>query len=223
MNLGLLSLAFSAGVVTFFNPCAYAMLPAYISYHFIRRSKPSSLTKNLLWGVSVGGAVSLGFMAVFLAVGGIVSLVGAQIGPYLPWAAIVVGVALVVLGAFWLMGIRPSLAISPKISLSDGKLPFFGFGVGYAVASMACALPVFLMVMFAAVGSGGFLSGLLIFFIYSLGMVVVMIPLTIAVATSKNLVLRYFERAMPWIHKAGAVILVVAGLYLIFLQRPKLG
>lgn len=94
----------------------------------------------------------------------------------------------------------------------------FLFGVGYATASAACAFPVFLMVVFAAMSSGGFLSDVLIFLMYSLGMVVLMVSMAMAVAASKNLVLHRFGRIVPYVRKVGAVILILAGIYLIYLQ-----
>ena len=216
---GLLSLAFSAGLITFFNPCAYAMLPAYVAYHFSQRgSKATPITRSLIKGAGTGAAVSLGFISVFLAIGTLVSLAGAHIKPYLPWAAVVIGGILIALGILWLANVRLSFFVSPRAPLKGGYLHFFIFGVGYAAASVACALPVFLMVVFAAVSSGGLLSGLLIFLAYSLGMVVVMIPLAMAVSASKDLTLLRFERVMPYVRKIGAVILIIAGVYLIYIQ-----
>jgi len=215
----LLSLAFSAGLLTFFNPCAYAMLPAYVAYQFSRRGGAStSITQSLIKGVGIGAAVSLGFITVFLAIGALVSLAGAQIKPYLPWASIVIGGIIIVMGILWLANVRLSFFVSTRAPLKGGYHHFFIFGVGYAAASVACALPVFLMVVFTALSSGGLLSGLLIFLAYSLGMVVVMIPLAVTVSVSKNLALLRFERVMPYVQKISAVILIIAGVYLIYTQ-----
>jgi len=216
----LLSLAFSAGFLTFFNPCAYAMLPAYIAYQFSQRgSEAATITRSLIKGAGTGAAVSLGFITVFIAIGTLVSLAGAQIKPYLPWASIVIGGIIIALGILWLANIRLSFFfVSPRAPLKGGYFHFFIFGVGYATASVACALPVFLMVVFTALSSGGLLSGLMIFLAYSLGMVVVMIPLAITISATKNLTLLRFERVVPYVQKIGAVILIIAGVYLIYTQ-----
>ncbi len=215
----LLSLAFGAGLITFFNPCAYAMLPAYVAYHFSRHeSKSATMARSLIKGASAGAVVSLGFISVFLTIGALVSLAGVQIGPYLPWAAIVIGIILIALGILWLANVKLSFFVSYRAPLRGGWFSFFIFGVVYATASVACALPVFLMVVFSAVSSGGLLSGLLIFLAYSLGMIVVMVPLAMVVSASKDLALRRFERVMPYVRKIGAVILIIAGVYLIYLQ-----
>lgn len=219
VNPALLSLAFSAGLVTFFNPCGYAMLPAYVAYHLGQREdKVSTIDQNLIKGIGVGAVVSLGFISVFLVIGAPVSLAGAQIGPYLPRAGIAIGAILIALGILWLANIRLSFFVSPKAPLGGGGVSFFIFGVGYAIASAACAFPVFLMIVGTAVSSGGLLSGLLIFLAYSLGMVVVMVPLTMAIAVSKNFTQRHLERMLPYMRKIGAAILIIAGAYLIYLQ-----
>ncbi|MEM3421770.1 MAG: cytochrome c biogenesis protein CcdA [Candidatus Hadarchaeum sp.] len=178
------------------------MLPAYVAYHFRRRGI-ISMRKSVAEGASVGAAVSFGFITVFLMTGTLVSLLGVQIGPYSPWAMIAVGEFLIALGLLWLAGVKLSLSVSLPAPLRGGLLSFFIFGVGYAIASTACALPVFLMVVFTAISSGELLSGLLIFLAYSLGMAVLMVPLTIAVSTSKNLILHRFERVIPQVRKIG--------------------
>lgn len=65
----LMQLAFSAGVVTFFSPCSYALLPAYISYYLGRVSgeeRNISSLRGALKGVGVGTAATLGFLSVFI-------------------------------------------------------------------------------------------------------------------------------------------------------------
>ncbi len=219
VDFPLLSLAFGAGLITFFSPCAYAMLPAYITYHLSRReTKSGSVYRSYLEGAKVGGAMSLGFMLFLLAVGTIVSFAGVQIGQYLSHAAIVVGVILIVLGVLWLAKVRLSFLVSLRVPIRNGWLSFFAFGIAYAIGSATCALPVFLLVVFAAVISGGIISGLSIFLLYSLGMIVVMIPLSIAVSTSKDLILQRFERILPHVRKIGAVTMIIAGIYLISIQ-----
>jgi cytochrome c biogenesis protein CcdA len=218
MDYTLLSLAFGAGLVTFFNPCGYAMLPAYLAYHLSRQKRGTSAIESLVNGAGVGTMVSLGFISVFLATGALVSLVVAQINPYLPWVAVATGGVLIVLGILWLANIKPWFFVSLRAPLTGGYLSFFIFGVGYATASTACAFPVFLMVVFAAVESGGLLSGLLVFLAYSLGMMAVMVPLAMAVSMSKGLMARRFEKAVPYVQKIGAAILIIAGAYLIYHQ-----
>lgn len=219
MDLGVLSLAFSAGLVTFLSPCAYAMLPAYIGYQLSlsERQRDSPLI-SMLRGILSGGAVSLGFILVFSVMGALVSAIGVQIGPYLPLVGTGVGILLMILGVLWLTNVKLSFSVSAKVSLRRGYCSLFLFGIAYALASAACAFPVFLMVVFSAVSSGGFLSGVVTFLAYSLGMTSLMVPLAVGVSLSKNLMTLKLGKVLPYIQKVGALILISAGLYLIYLQ-----
>ena len=62
----------------------------------------------------------------------------------------------------------------------------FVFGVSYAVASLSCALPVFLAVTGAASATPTFLSGVLTYVVYGLGMAMLLLVLTIALAVAKG-------------------------------------
>lgn len=213
----LAGLAFSAGIIAFFNPCSYAMLPAYISYvlgrETERRRKPA--INSALEGASFGAAATLGFLSVFIAVGAVVSFVGEGIRPFYPWVLVGIGAILITLGALWLTGTPLYLHFAPRGRLKAAHISFYIFGIVYALAAIACVLPVFLMIVFSALSAGGFLSGLLIFLIYALGMGVMMIVVSMAVVLSKELLLRRFRSLMPYVHKVSAVILILAGIYIL--------
>lgn len=215
----LAGLAFSAGVAAFFNPCSYAMLPAYVSYYLGRggkREKTKSALRRGLEGAGFGSAATLGFLSVFLIVGALVSWVGEGIKPYFPWLSAVVGIVLVSMGLLWSANIPlPSLP-TLKAPLKTAHLSFYLFGVAYAFAAVSCVLPVFLMILLSALATGGFASGILIFIVYALGMGVMMITVAVAVALSKELLLRRFRSALPYVKKVSAAILIAAGAYLIY-------
>ncbi|MEX1126909.1 MAG: cytochrome C biogenesis protein, partial [Acidimicrobiia bacterium] len=96
----LLAAAFAAGMVATVNPCGFAMLPAYLGL-FIGDKGPSRGSALI-----VGGAVSIGFVAVFVVAGLLVATgVRAVIG-WIPWLAAVVGVGLIVVGVAELSGLH---------------------------------------------------------------------------------------------------------------------
>ncbi|MBA7607352.1 hypothetical protein ES703_14511 [subsurface metagenome] len=220
MDTVLAGLAFGAGVAAFFNPCSYAMLPAYVSYYLGRgdkNEKAKSTLRRGLEGAGFGTAATLGFLSVFLIVGTLVSWIGAGIRPYFPWLSVAVGIVLMALGLLWLMNISLPSPPSLKAPQKTAHLSFYFFGIAYAFAAVACVLPLFLMIVLSALTTGGFASGLLIFIIYALGMGTMMITVAVAVALSKGLLLRYFRSALPHIKKASAIILIAAGAYMIYL------
>ena len=73
-NYALFSLAFSAGLVSFINPCGFAMLPVYVTYYFKNEGlEKASAIRRIFAGLIFGFMVSLGFAAAFSIIGLIVS------------------------------------------------------------------------------------------------------------------------------------------------------
>jgi len=226
VDAALMGLAFSAGVIAFFNPCSYALLPSYISYYLGKGSKKEKAESPLrkgLKGAGVGAMATLGFLSVFVIIGALISLVSSEIGLYLPWLTAGVGVVFIILGALWLTGAPLSFPHALKISIGHTHLSFYFFGIAYALGSAACVLPIFLMVTLSALTTGGFLSGLLIFVSYALGMGIMMVGVAVAVALSEDMLLRHLPVMMKYVRKAGALILIAAGIYLIYFWYTTFG
>lgn len=140
--------AASAGMLSTINPCGFAMLPAYISYQ-LGAQDPSyssvSLPRRAIRAVGVGLAMTAGFITLFSSVGIVIALGGRAIIGLVPWAAVVVGLGLILLGASMLIGRTPRLAIASKLRAPNtvSWSGAFLFGIGYASASLSCTLPVF--------------------------------------------------------------------------------
>ncbi|KXB06379.1 hypothetical protein AKJ53_00455 [candidate division MSBL1 archaeon SCGC-AAA382F02] len=219
IDLALMGLAFSAGVVTFFNPCSYALLPAYISYYLGKHNdgkKTESILKRGLEGVGVGIEVTFGFLSVFVIIGVLISLVSSKIGAYLSWLIPGVGTILITLGGLWLLDISLSFPHPFEAPKGGKHVSFYLFGVVYALGSAACVLPIFLMVTLSALTTSGFLSGFLVFLSYALGMGIMMIGVATAVALSRDVLLKHFKKMVKYVRKSGALILIAAGVYLIY-------
>lgn len=218
----LIVLAFSAGMIAFLNPCGLAMLPSYVSYYLSRENGQSIMSKSILQGIGFGAIMTLGFVSVFATGGAILSYLGSRVIIYSFWMTLIIGVILILLGFLMLINRSFSLTMpikNPiKAPVKKGYSSIYLFGVGYAIASLSCTIPIFIMVVSTALSTGGFVNGTLIFLAYSLGMGSVMILLSIAVATSKELILRHLNSAMLYIKRISALILIVAGIYLIYFQ-----
>jgi len=232
MNPELFSFAFVAGMIAFFNPCGIAMLPAYVSYYLGRNATEDDAPLQSWWspglrGLGLGATVSIGFFTVFIVVGAVFSLLGTAIAQYIPWAAAVFGVGLIVLGVLMVFGRAPTLLLPlPKIQAGmvaedrgafQNFRTFYLYGVGYATASVGCTIPIFLVVLLQSF-AGGLLSGVINFGAYALGMTVMMLVLSLVTAYSKDVVRQYVHRALPYVTKVSGVVLVGAGAYLIWYQ-----
>ena len=97
---------------------------------------------------------------------------------------------------------------------------FLLFGIAYGAASLSCTLPVFLAVIGGSLtvsgAGGGLLAGTGQFLSFGFGMAAVLIALALALAFFKQGLLKWLRGAMPYVRLASAVLLVLAGAYIIY-------
>jgi cytochrome c-type biogenesis protein len=197
--------AFAAGLVATVNPCGFAMLPAYLFY-FVGLDddgddgRVGGRGTAVARGLAVGAVVSAGFLVVFGVSGALVNAGFRSIIDYVPWVALMIGVALTVLGVAMLgFGVQLTVALPhlERGGSNRGYRSMFLFGVSYAVASLSCALPVFLAVTGAASATPTLLSGVLTYAVYGLGMSMLLMVLTIALSVAKGAVVRRLRGLVP--------------------------
>jgi cytochrome c-type biogenesis protein len=223
--------AFGAGVVAAVNPCGFAMLPAYLSLYLGNQEagfeKRSSLGRGLR-ALLIGGAVSLGFVLLFGLAGVVVSTGGSAILGTMPWVGMVIGAALILMGLWMLAGRTFYTGVFERFAgrIGDPKTisvrGFFLFGLAYGLASLSCTLPVFLAVMGSSLTAGSFATGAGQFLSYGLGMTSVLLILTLALALFKGGVISRLRSVTPYVQPISAVLLVLAGVYIIFYWWPVL-
>ncbi len=230
MNGVSLGFAFSAGLVASLNPCAFAMLPAFSAYYLGvdeerggRRSPLGRVTR----GLAVGSAMTAGCVVVFAAIGTLVSLAGSGLLRYQDIVTVVVATALAGLGA-WLAGGRELRVLVPNPIRGRGGRDLLSagvYGVGYGLASLACTLPIFLIVVGAAFLQGSVAGGLVLFLAYSAGMGAIVIAVSLGTALFKGVVARFLRRALPHVQRLSGALLILAGTYLAVrqLDQAKLG
>ena len=227
-NVGIkLGFAYAVGAASAVNPCGFAMLPAYLGLYVSGgnreqdRRQPVRLVSR---AVMVGLSVSIGFVALFGAVGLILAF-GSQavVVAALPYVGLAVGVLLIGAGAYMAGGgkIYTSLAQRAAARIGDpGQLNVPGyalFGVSYGLASLSCTLPLFLAVLGVGAGlSSGFLETLGQFLLYAAGMGSVIMALTLGMAVARSVLVRWMRAALPYVGVVGAWLMVVAGTYIVF-------
>ncbi len=224
-----LGYAFGVGMVATVNPCGFALLPAYLSLFLgadADRRAGRDGGRQLLRAVVVSVSITTGFVVLFGAIGLTVAAGGRFLSRIMPWASLAIGVALVALGALLLLGkgIYPSAVTRLAARVPAGRggiVSSFLFGIAYAIASLGCTLPLFLVIVDRGVRAGGVASGARQFIAYALGMGLVVTALTLAAAFFKGALAGYLRRAMPFIQKASALIVIAAGVYIIVYWLTK--
>ena len=172
-------------------------------------------------GLGFGLGATAGFVGLFSAAGVVIVLGGRALIGLIPWGALAVGVGLVLLGHLSLGGRGPHLAALSRVGLpAGGFLGPFGVGVAYGIASLSCALPIFLVVVGSALTVGGPVSGLLMFAAYGAGMGVMLTAVSVAAALFKDAALGALRPAARHFERLGAVLLVGAGAYIVYFWAP---
>lgn len=218
MSEASLAFAFSAGLVASLNPCAFAMLPAFVAYYLgldDDAARPG-LARRLVQGLAVGLSMTAGFLAVFAVLGAFVSLAGRGLLRYQDVVGVAVGLALGGLGA-WLAGGRELHVFvpNPVRPPRERSLPSSAvYGVAYGLASLACTLPIFFVVVGAAFLEGSVVDGLSLFLAYSLGMGAVVVAVSVSAALFKGGVGRFLRYAMPLVQRASGALLILAGTFI---------
>lgn len=223
MNTDLLGLAFAAGMVAAFNPCGFAMLPAYLTL-VIQREEGGQLAA-VGRALAATAAMALGFLAVFGTFGLLTVSLASTVQRYLPYVTLTVGLVLAALGV-WLLtgrelpGVRPLQQLTQRHSTSWAPTArvgsMFGYGVGYAIASLSCTIGPFLAVTGSALRSGSALDGVLAYAAYAAGIALVVGVLAVAVALASAAAVDRLRRVLPYVNRISGAVLLVVGLYVAY-------
>lgn len=137
---GTIAFAVGAGAATFFAPCSYALLPGYVGYYVAATDGESAPLSGALVR---GAAAAAGVLGTFAVLAGVAVAASDLVERALPAVEYLVGVVLVALGLAVLSGRTGDLHV-PLPERSASVLGFGLFGALYALAAVACVLPLFL-------------------------------------------------------------------------------
>ena len=217
MNQGLLGLAFGAGLVAALNPCGFALLPAYLT--LVVRTERAGVLTAVGRALAATLAMTLGFLAAFGAFGLLTVTIAATVQRFLPYVTIAIGISLVALGIWLLIG-RDLAVLTPRSLLAGRRRAptarlgsMFGYGLGYAVASLSCTIGPFLAVTGATFRGGPVLDGLMIYLAYAAGFGLLVGVLAVAVAFASSALIDRMRRILPYINRISGALLVAVGLY----------
>lgn len=108
--------AITTGFIVFFSPCAFPMLPGYMTYYLANKKRSSEITMEgkVREALPAGLAAGAGLMTTLLLIGLLIVLLISLIGGIIPILEFVIGLILVILG----------IAMFRDISLEPAIMPF---------------------------------------------------------------------------------------------------
>jgi len=220
MSSSQISISLLAGILASFNPCGFALLPAYIGVLVLGEVDPeakSSLARSYLRAIKFSFAMALGLVLIFGSFALLISPFANSIEKYLPYVTIVMGISLIILAIFMLLGKNLLIKkfINPNISPTRDFLTQIGYGITYALASLSCTIGPFVAVTGAALTNASFSSIMMSFIFYGIGMSSsVLFVALVTVAFSK--VAKFNpSKIYPLIARFTSALLLAVGAYLI--------
>jgi len=217
-----LAYPFSLGLVAAFNPCGFALLPAYLGYFIGVESteQPTSGAKALgamLRAMVVALTLTAGFVIVFGAFGALFETVLSQgtVLDRIGYVTIAIGVIMALLGVWLLAGRAINLRL-PKMNRGTGSRGLgsvFMFGVSYAVVSLSCTIGLFIAAVATSFSADGVANGTANFIAYGVGMGAVITFLTLALALARTSVVGAMRKMFRWINPVSGLVLIASGIY----------
>jgi cytochrome c biogenesis protein CcdA len=207
MESDALGLAFAAGLVAALNPCGFAMLPAYLA--LVVRGEGSSRTLAVGRALTATAAMALGFIAVFGLFGLLTTSAASALQSHLPYVTLAVGIALA--GREMPSPARNALGDNSRWAPTARLGSMFGYGIGYALASLSCTIGPFLAV--TGIGVSGSSRGLSAFLAYAAGFTLIVGTLAVASALASSALVDRLRQVMPYVNRISGAILLLVGAY----------
>lgn len=215
--------AFLLGIVAAFNPCGFALLPAYLGLYLSDDRAGEGLVARTKRSLAVSLVVAGAFTVLFGVTGAIFSLASPFIVRLLPWMGLGIGVVLIIAGGISLggktLGLGAAQQVATKVgrdASSPGTRGYAAFGLAYGLASLGCALPLFLALVGTAVAAGGPGNAFGAFVLYGVGMATTLGVLTLVAGVVSFGILARLRTVGRFVSAVGGVLLLASGAYVVY-------
>ena len=231
-SLGIVFVSVVAGIASFFNPCAFPVLPSYLAQYYVSTSqqvKKQNRLGSILWyGLVAAIGVIIFNVILGVIVGGLgagfansLGLTGSDPNIYIRWFRGIVGIFLILLGYSHATGKGISFArlghrIPQYVQSKSPTRNFFYYGFFYPLIGISCGGPILAGLSVFAFASGGFLSAFSAFLIYSAVMAILMIVVSLLVGLSREGLLKTVGGSVLTIKRISGIVLLLVGAFLIF-------
>ncbi|SDI57093.1 cytochrome c biogenesis CcdA family protein [Natribacillus halophilus] len=213
-----LGIAFMAGLISFFSPCIFPLLPAYLAQLTGANVSSGAINadRRLIFSRSIG--FILGFTIIFLLLGLSSTLLGSWFNQYSSAIMQVGGILIIVFGLQMtgLISIR-ALFTEKRVAKTPKKATSFSgsvlFGLVFAAGWTPCIGITLGSILTLAGASGTMLTGSTMLFAYSMGLGLPFIGISLLYAQSFQK-LSSINRFLPAIQKGSGVIMIILGILL---------
>ncbi|HKD78775.1 MAG TPA: cytochrome c biogenesis protein CcdA [Candidatus Angelobacter sp.] len=212
--------AFLAGIVSFLSPCVLPLVPGYVSLiSGASVEELQSKDRKLLNTVLLHSIMFiLGFTLVFVMLGAAATSVGQLIRIYKRQLAWIAGAVIIIFGLHLtgLLKIKWLYADKRLHSVKGGKSPLGAFVIGFAFAFgwSPCLGPIISAILLLASNSDTVPKGILLLWIYSLGLAVPFLITSLVIDRFLNFYGR-FRKYLHLIEVGSGVFLMIFGVLIL--------
>ncbi|RPH48579.1 MAG: cytochrome c biogenesis protein CcdA [Desulfobacteraceae bacterium] len=219
------SAAFIAGLVSFFSPCIFPLIPGYFT--FITGFSLDQLTGEYEARIRKKVFLStasyvMGFSAVFILMGASASFLGGIVFAYREIIRVAGGLIVIILGIHLTGIIRiRSLEFEKRVQIRNKPLNYIGaflVGTAFGAGWSPCIGPLLGSILIYAGSRESVYEGIFLLALYSAGLAVPFITISVFI----NFLVKFIKKAafaMKYINAAAGILLVIVGLLLVT-KRP---
>ncbi len=216
-------------ILVYFSPCAFPVLPGFISYYLSLGAREDELIAQeklktrMPSSFNIGVLSGLGMWTFFGIIGIFALLMGEAFAKsgIIHYIAIFIALLLIVLGSVMLLGITSHVMgfvqkWVDKYSTTEADETFtprrnmYLYGIGYAAASIDCTAAAVLpfVVFLSTLGTSAIafgIAGLMV------GLLVLMVAVTMMVGMGRQVMINFLRRATGHIKMIGSWMMIMAG------------
>ena len=216
-------------ILVYFSPCAFPVLPGFISYYLSLGAREDELIAQeklktrMPSSFNIGVLSGLGMWTFFGIIGIVALLMGEAFAKsgIIHYIAIFFALLLIVLGSMMLLGITSHVMgfvqkWVDKYSTTEADETFtprrnmYLYGIGYAAASIDCTAAAVLpfVVFLSTLGTSAIafgIAGLMV------GLLVLMVAVTMMVGMGRQVMINFLRRATGHIKMIGSWMMIMAG------------
>lgn len=227
-TLSIPALLVVAAFLSFFSPCSFPVLPAFMAYYLKLDAAGTKSTAKVAAGR--GFLASLGIVSVYGLIALAVFAAGLAAASFIPFISPVMGVLLITFGILALLPFqyhwltRPFIALKNKIAARFGgnwkpgiRTKLFAFGAGYGAAGFACVAPPFIGAVLNASALGAPEQAMFGLLLYVGIVIILMVAVTVGLQIAGDRALKKIRAWSAAMKYVSAAALIVAGGYLLYL------
>ncbi len=218
IHLGLLA-AFGAGMLSFFSPCVFPLVPGYLSYLAGTSLQEAQSQPTTRWQVSLHAlCFVLGFALLFTLLGAAAALLGSALHTYQQVLARIAGLLLILFGIA-LTGLVPIPWVSRdhRVQVKQGASAWWRsglIGMAFGAGWSACTGPILGSILVLTAASATLLQGVIFLLAYALGLGLPFVLVGILVDRTGTLMRRIRRYTGPLSFIGGAILILMGMLIL---------